>query len=208
MASPGASPERSPDAELIEGLRSGDSSALRRIMDRLWEPLVGFAYRTLSGYGDSEAMVQEAFVRVWTRRASLRTTGSVRALLYTIVRNLCLDELRRRERQTRADSEGTAPSAPRTPYEDVHGAELKRIAAAAVENLPRKRREVFRLVREEGLSYKEVAETLGLSPQTVANHMSLALADLRATLRPYLPGQDSAGADESLDRSDQGSSRS
>jgi RNA polymerase sigma-70 factor (ECF subfamily) len=177
-------------------------------MDRLWGPLVGFASRTLSGYGDPEAAVQEAFVRVWARRASLKTTGSVRALLYTIVRNLCLDELRRRERQTRADSEGPTPSAPRTPYEDVHGAELKRLAAAAVAGLPPKRREVFRLVREEGLSYKEVAEALDLSPQTVANHMSLAMADLRATLRPYLPGQDSTDAEGSADGPDQSSSRS
>jgi RNA polymerase sigma-70 factor (ECF subfamily) len=90
----------------------------------------------------------------------------------------------------------------------VHGAELKRLAAAAVAGLPPKRREVFRLVREEGLSYKEVAEALGLSPQTVANHMSLALADLRATLRPYLPVQDSSDAEGSAEGPDQNSSRS
>jgi RNA polymerase sigma-70 factor (ECF subfamily) len=208
MAPPGNDPGRSPDEELIEGLRSGDTEALRRMMVRLWEPLVAFAGRTLSGYGDPEAMVQEAFVRIWTRRASLESSGSVRAFLYTIVRNLCLDELRRRQRQTRADSQGTPPQTPRTPYEDVHGAELKRLAASAVAKLPTRRREVFRLVREEGLSYNEVAETLGLSPQTVANHMSLALADLRTTLRPYLPGSEAEGKDEGAIRPDDRATRS
>jgi RNA polymerase sigma-70 factor (ECF subfamily) len=77
----------------------------------------------------------------------------------------------------------------KTPYEDVQGAELQRLAAAAVSRLPERRREVFRLAREEGLSYQEIADILGLSTQTVANHMSLALADLRTALRPHIaPG--------------------
>jgi RNA polymerase sigma-70 factor (ECF subfamily) len=61
------------------------------------------------------------------------------------------------------------------------------LAAAAVTRLPERRREVFRLVREEGLSYQEIAEIMGLSTQTVANHMSLAMADLRAALKPHFP---------------------
>jgi RNA polymerase sigma-70 factor (ECF subfamily) len=157
-------------------------------MAELWNALVAFAHRTLSGSGDPEAMAQEAFVRIWNRRSGLREDGSIRAFLYTIVRNLCLDELRRQDRRARAQEAGDRPPPPRTPYQDVHGAELQRVAAAAVSRLPQKRQEVFRLVREEGLSYKEVADVLELSPQTVANHMSLALADLRASLRPYLSG--------------------
>jgi RNA polymerase sigma-70 factor (ECF subfamily) len=138
-------------------------------------------------------MAQEAFLRVWSRRSGLKEDGSLRSFLYTIVRNLCLDELRRQDRRTRAQREGPPPASPRTPYEDVHGAELQRAAAAAVARLPEKRQEVFRLVREEGLSYKEVADVLGLSSQTVANHMSLALADLRASLLPLL--SESHGSD-------------
>ena len=49
---------------------------------------------------------------------------------------------------------------------------------------------MFRLVREEGLSYQEVAQLMDLSPQTVANHMSLAMADLRTALKPFLSGGD------------------
>jgi RNA polymerase sigma-70 factor (ECF subfamily) len=192
MARPGTDSGTSPDAALIKGLRSGDTESLRRVMEGHWVPLVAFAHRTLSGSGDPEGIVQDAFVKVWARRATLRETGSLRAFLYTIVRNLCLDDLRRQDRRARAQKEGPPPTSPRTPYEDVHGAELQRVAAAAVASLPAKRQEVFRLVREEGLTYREVAEALELSPQTVANHMSLALADLRTTLRPYLPG---AGSD-------------
>jgi RNA polymerase sigma-70 factor (ECF subfamily) len=170
----------------LRSLRSGDPEALSRLMDQLWAPLVGYARRILPEGLDPQDVVQEAFVRLWTRRAKLREDGSLRALLYTTVRNASLDALRTNRRRQRLQAADGRSSAPRTPFEEVHGAELQRLAAAAVATLPEKRREVFRLVREDGLSYRETAEVLGLSEQTVANHMSLALADLRTALRPFV----------------------
>lgn len=172
--------------DFLESLRSGDPEALGRLMDRLWAPLVGYARRILPEGFDPQDVVQEAFVRLWTRRATLRNDGSLRALLYTTVRNACLDEIRTSQRRRRLNAAEYRPSPAPGPYEDIQGAELERLAAAAVAKLPEKRREVFRLLREEGLSHRETAEVLGLSEQTVANHMSLALADLRATLRPIV----------------------
>jgi len=179
---------KSTDMALVRGLRADDPEALKKLMDAYWSPLVGFANRILSGAGDPEDMVQTAFVRFWSRRHSLDEEGSLRSLLYTIVRNASLDELRKRTRREDAHRSATPPASPRSPYEDVQGAELHRLAAAAVARLPDRRREVFRLAREEGLSYQEIAEVMGLSAQTVANHMSLAMADLRAALRPHLRG--------------------
>ncbi len=170
----------------LESLRSGDSEALDRLMDCLWAPLVRYAGQTLPDGSDPQDIVQEAFVRLWTRRATLRQDGSIRALLYTTVRNACLDEIRTSRRRQKLRSIECGPSPSPGPYEDTQGAELHRLAAAAVAKLPERRREVFRLVRAEGMSYREAAEVLGLSEQTVANHMSLALADLRTALRPFI----------------------
>lgn len=186
MAPPDPASAMNPDAAFVRGLRSDDQDALRELMDAHWEPLVAFARRTLGGVGDPEDMAQTAFVRLWARRHRLDEAGSLKALLYTIVRNASLDEIRRRRRRDLAQEGARAPAPPRTPYEDVQGAELQRLAAAAVARLPERRREVFRLVREEGLSYREVADVMDLSPQTVANHMSLAMADLRTALKPHL----------------------
>ncbi len=186
MAPPETGPAVTPDAALVRRLRSDDPDALRQLMDTYWEPLVAFAHRILLGTGDAEGTVQTAFVRLWSRRRKLEPAGSLRSFLYTIVRNACLDELRKRDRREKAQEGAVPPPAPRTPYEDVQGAELQRLAAAAVAHLPERRREVFRLAREEGLSYQEIAEVMGLSAQTVANHMSLAMADLRTALRPHL----------------------
>ncbi|MGD8362256.1 MAG: sigma-70 family RNA polymerase sigma factor, partial [Gemmatimonadota bacterium] len=172
---------------LIRRLRSDDPAALQSILDRYWDRLVAFAHRFVGEAGDPESQVQEALARLWARRHLLDEEGSLKALLYTTVRNLCLDELRRRDRRNRLDGKAPSPTPVRTPWEDVHGAELQRAAATAVARLPARRQEVFRLVREEGLSYHEVARVLELSPQTVANHMSLAMADLRTALKPFLP---------------------
>jgi RNA polymerase sigma-70 factor (ECF subfamily) len=184
------------EAGLIEDLRSGDPEALARLMDRFWAPLVGYARRLLPEHTDPQDIVQEAFVRLWARRGELREDGSLKALLYTTVRNASLDVVRTTRRRERLRATGFRSTPPRTPYEEVQGAELQRLAAAAVARLPEKRREVFRLVREEGLSYRDTAAVMGLSEQTVANHMSLALADLRANLRPFLSGGSKQAGEE------------
>lgn len=191
------------DSSIVRRLREDDPDALRHLMKTYWERLVAFAHRILGGVGNPEDSVQTAFIRLWNRRGELAEDGSLRSFLYTVVRNACFDELRTRQRRDRAEASAEAPSAPRTPYENVQGAELQRLAAGAVSRLPTRRQEVFRLVREEGLSYKEVGDVLGLSAQTVANHMSLAMADLRTALKPYLnqdPTSNVDAADAGPDR--------
>jgi DNA-directed RNA polymerase specialized sigma24 family protein len=88
-----------------------------------------------------------------------------------------------------------------TPDEHCAGAELDRAYARAVALLPERRREVYLLVRHHGLSHQEVAQALDLSSQTVANHMRLALIDLRRSLSAYLSNPP---ADESHHREEPG----
>lgn len=176
------------DSELFAGIRSGEAATLTRLQALYWAPLVLFAGRIVEGRADAQDVVQEAFVRLWVRRERWEPRGSVRSLLFTLTRNAALDELRSHKRRERVAGSGGLPSAPAAPPDDAAATELQRAAAAAVEALPARRREVFRLAREEGLTYPEIAEILELSKQTVANHMSLALADLREALKAWLPG--------------------
>jgi RNA polymerase sigma-70 factor (ECF subfamily) len=186
---PGGMEESSatPEAELIEGLRTGNPAALRSLLEIHWGPLVRYARRMLPEPDEAQDVVQEAFVRLWARRTRWTVEGSRRALLFTITRRAALDELRRRDRRGRAARAFQGPAPPTLPSQDAAADELKAAAAAAVASLPPKRQEVFRLVREAGLSYAEVAEVMDVSPQTVANQMSLALSDLRQALRHHMP---------------------
>jgi len=175
-----------PDHELVEGIRSGDPTILRRLQAAYWDLLVQFAARILDAGSDPQDVVQEAFIRLWTHRERWTEDGSVRSLLYTVTRNAALDERRRQARGARASLAADPPTPEPAPSADAAAAELQRAAAEAVSRLPPKRQEVFRLAREEGLTYAEIAAVMGVSPQTVANQMSLALADLRRALEPYL----------------------
>jgi RNA polymerase sigma-70 factor (ECF subfamily) len=187
-----AHPTRDPlplgDAELLGRLREGDAAVLREAIKRYLPALRLYAERILRGSGDPEEAVQEAFIRLWTHRERWRGEASIRSLLFTITRNVALDELRRHWREVPL-SETPAPlarSESHSPLHRLQEEELRRIAEAAISRLPPRRQEVFRLVREGGLTYREVAQVLDLSLQTVANLMSLALGDLRASLGPIL----------------------
>jgi RNA polymerase sigma-70 factor (ECF subfamily) len=170
-------------------LRAGDAAALEILLAELWEPVVRFVLPLVDGQDAAEDVAQRAFLRVWDERLALRADGAVRAVLYRAARNLALNE--RRDRRTRLrlldararEGERAGAGAPaRSPLELLEAAELRRAAAAAIAALPERRREVFVLARYHGMSYGEIAEILELSPQTVANTMSAALAALRREL--------------------------
>lgn len=174
------------DRELIEGIRSCDPKVAQHLLDRFWEPLIRYAEGILGDTADAQDVVQDAFVRLWSHRERWGTAGSVRALLYTVTRNAALDERRRLARQGQVSREYDIPYIGPSPSDDLITGEAQRAAVVAISRLPPKRREVFRLAREEGLTYKEIAAVMGISAQTVANQMSSAMTELKRALEPYL----------------------
>lgn len=174
------------DYDLLDPLRAGDPVALESIIQRYRKPLLAFADRLLSGKGEPEDIVQEAFARFWVNRKRLRDDGSIRALLYCTVRTLAVDEQRRWKRRHRCRVRGSCLPSNDTPLDQLLGSELRRMAEKAIHELPPRRQAIFRLVREEGLSHREAARSLGLSTQTVSNTMSAALAEIRSCLQPIL----------------------
>jgi RNA polymerase sigma-70 factor (ECF subfamily) len=129
------------------------------------------------------------------RRKELRIEGSFRALLYTFARNAAIDELRRGARRTGLSANFDPPAPQPSPLAALEESELRGVADAAIASLPPRRREIFRLARTEGLTYKEIAEVLGLSPQTVANQMSRALTALHEALDPIFKDRTSSEHD-------------
>jgi RNA polymerase sigma-70 factor (ECF subfamily) len=181
-------PLKDSDLDLLARIRKGDARALGVILERYWIHVVRHAAAILGSVGAAEDVAQETFVRIWERRDSWELRGSVRGLLFMISRNLSLDEKRRQRIHDRAITSVSGVSRLPTPEEHCARAELDRAYGRAIANLPERRREVYLLVRHHGLSHQEVAQALELSKQTVANHMRLALIDLRQSLAVHLSG--------------------
>ena len=180
--------EHRSDEELLDALRDDYSVALSVLLQRHWSPLVSYVDGFLHSRDSAEDVAQETFVRLWERRKVWSHTGTVRALLYRIARNMALNESRsRRVRRNRRDlvSAATA-SRVATPAEGLDENELRRKVEAAIAKLPERRREIFVHARYHNLSYAEIADILQIAPQTVANQMSAALVTLRESLRGLL----------------------
>jgi RNA polymerase sigma-70 factor (ECF subfamily) len=173
------------DEEVVRGLRANDPTTLNQLVTEYRRRLVRYADGILAGDGNAEDVVQETFFRLWARRHELRFAGSLRALLYTLTRNAAIDERRRGARQAMKVAAVGDPAAPPSPLEDAAASELATAVATAVARLPARRREIFLLVRVQGFTYQEVADSLGLAPQTVANQMSRAMASLRQDLARF-----------------------
>lgn len=175
------------DQLLVAGLRRGDPAVLEGLVDRHHDELVRYAASVLSNWDAAADIVQETFIRLWERRETWTGEASLRGLLFRITRNLALDELRRTDRRSTLLA-ADPPPGPRltSPTEAVRYSELESAYRAALRALPERRREVFILSRQHGLSYREIAESLSISPQTVANQLSAALATLRDALEPFI----------------------
>ncbi len=174
------------DRQLMERVHAGDSVALNALLKLYWSPLVAYGARVLSNWDAAEDAAQETFVRIWRRRAEWGCDGSVRALLFQIMRNLALDEKKRRERREAWSLRRFRPGQRvATPEELLERSELEHEFDRALQTLPERRREVFLHARINGLSNGEIAEVMGIAPQTVANQLSAALATLRDLLGPF-----------------------
>jgi RNA polymerase sigma-70 factor (ECF subfamily) len=174
------------DSQLMARVHAGDSDALDALLKLYWSPLVAYGARVLWNWDAAEDAAQETFVRIWQRRAEWGSDGSARALLFRIMRNLALDEKKRRARREAWGLRRFRPGQRvATPQELLERSELEHEFDRAVQSLPERRREIFLHARVNGLSNSEIAEVMGIAPQTVANQLSAALATLREVLGPF-----------------------
>jgi RNA polymerase sigma-19 factor, ECF subfamily len=188
-----APPPRTPvelaDEALMERIRVGDASALDALLKRYWDVVVAYARQILGDPAAAADTAQQTFIKLWQRREQWTPTGSVAAYVFRITRNAALNERRaRRVRVVSSENPRTSATVatPWTPLQTLEEKELRAGLEAALRLLPERRKEVFMLARFQRLTYEEIAALMGISPQTVANQMSAALADLRRYLVAHL----------------------
>lgn len=183
---------------MLARIRAGDRDAFAGLVHETWDPLVEHLTWVLGSREAAEDAGQEAFVRLWERREQWHD-GSARALVFRIARNLALDEKRKqRVRRGWAEREAAVVVQEEGPEEVAEIGEYEGRFREALAALTPGRREVIELVRLRGLTHQEAAEALDISLQTVANRMTLALADLRVLLADILPALRVRGTEGSV----------
>ena len=169
-------------------IAAGDTDAFRQLFDENFDRLYGFVYRYLPT-GEAEDLVQEVFLRVWRCREALTGAMDLRGYLYVIARQRALDRLRHRtveDRYLRARSRPDEPEvASSDPVTELEARELASEIQRAMDILPPRQLEVLRLRWHQHQSYQDIGLALGISPKTVAVHLSRAIAALRNSLRKF-----------------------
>jgi RNA polymerase sigma-70 factor (ECF subfamily) len=170
------------DEALFERLIAGDMRAFDRLYDRFERPLFGFLRARLGDAGEAEDVLHEAFMAVLRERERRGEVRSLRAWLYQVANNLCLNRARARKRAGRAVQEaGQALAAGSAPILAEHALESHQRAQLlhrAVARLPQPLAQVYRL-RASGMSYEEVSEALGVPVGTVKSRMHEMVKRLR-----------------------------
>lgn len=173
---------------LIERLHENDEVAFEEIYYLIHQKIYCFILRYVKDSPAAQELTQHFFVRLWEKRQQLSTSKPLEAQAFVMARNLVIDELRRMARyQILIDRFMTWKAQKYEPAEaPIFYADLREQFDAAVDALPQKRREIFILSRDQGLTYREIANRLAISPKTVEVQMNKALKVVRAKLSAYL----------------------
>jgi len=171
-----------------------DKNSFKDIFHDYYQPLCRLSQHYLEDEDESKGVVQEAFVKLWEIRHELNPESNLRNFLFTLVKNNCLNILKRRqillkhhEKIRWVEMHYQYESLVRMGDDYLEFNELKEKIDMAIRNLPEHCRAVFEMSRFEDLKNREIAEKLGVTQKTVEAHLTKALKLLRNDLKDYLP---------------------
>ena len=173
------------EAELIARAQQGDRGAFGQLVRRHRGGVINVVYRMCGDANLADEAAQEAFIRAWQHLPGYRPRSPFRNWLYRIATNAARDALRREIRTVDIDTVSVTDST-QGPQVAVEAQELGERGQQAVLSLPPASRAVLVLREYEGLSYKEIADTLGIPMGTVMSRLNYARNLLRESLGPYV----------------------
>ena len=164
--------------ELLKQIAAGNETAFRQLYHHFYKKLLQFAFVLTKQKEVAEELAEDVFIKFWKNRHTVENIKNVKVYLYTATKNTCLNYLssKMQENITRSfdainiELAGTLSADQLLIYRETY-AKIK----GAIETLPPRCKMIFKLIREDGLKYKEVAEILNLSISTVEAQMTIAI---------------------------------
>lgn len=172
--------------ELFEQIKTGNKQSFELLFRTYYAPMCLLAQKYLRDKDECEDVVQKVFVKIWEKRKSININSSASNYLFTAVRNQCINHIQHQKIKQQHQNY-TLNNYQNENINEIDFPEpgLMSKIEKSIEALPPRRREIFRLSREEGLKYHEIADKLGLSVKTIETHLGLALKSLRESLKEY-----------------------
>ncbi|BBE19486.1 RNA polymerase ECF-type sigma factor [Aquipluma nitroreducens] len=160
------------------------------IFRKYYVRLCGFANKFIANTPEAEEIVQEVFLNIWAKRDRLKLNDEIKPYLFKSVQNICFNFI---EHQKVVDNYYSVievvyknKKEEFDTYESVLFTEFQAKVDEAIGSLPEECRKIFKMSREDGLKYAEIADKLNLSVKTVETQMSRALSKLKTELKDYL----------------------
>ncbi len=187
-----------PDAALMLRVKEGDNAAFTELVDKYKQPVMNLVARMLRDQTEAEDVAQNVFVQVYRSAHRYTSTAKFSTWLFTIARNLCLNEIRRRSRHPTESMDAARPDQADQPlqqYEDKKSftppqnllqSELEQKTAEAIAELPENQRLALLLCRQEDLSYEDIAKVLDCSVSATKSLIFRGRETLKARLKPYV----------------------
>jgi len=176
------------EAELINEVQAGKNGAWEFITNTYYPQILNFITGMTRDRETAEELVQDVFVNFWVKRDRLNVQISLKAYLYRAARNHTLNYLKRKkfEQDYQKGLLLTTPWKKNQTEQDFQFSELEKHLGDAIESLPENCKEIFLLSRFEGMTYKEIANTLDVPVRTVHYQIGLALKHLRSKLKGHV----------------------
>lgn len=185
------------DAALMLRVKRGDREAFEALVEKYKQPVMNLVFRTLRDATEAEDLTQHVFLQVYKSAHRYEVSAKFSTWIFTIARNLTLNEIRRRTRHPADSLDATSPEddQPIIQVEDrkhfaapdaVLHAELQAKIDEAIGGLPEKQRTALLMCREDELSYEDMAKVLGCSLSATKSLIHRARETLKEVLKPYL----------------------
>lgn len=192
------STEHDPDAALMLLVKQGDMDAFAELVNKYKQPVMNLVYRMLRDATEAEDLAQNVFLQMHRSAERYHVASRFSTWLFTIARNLCLNEIRRRSRHPADSMDAPHPEAEDQPWhqfedqkttsapENLLQVELEQKVEQAVAELPENQRIALLLCRQEEMSYEEISKVLGCSLSATKSLIHRARETLKQKLKPYL----------------------
>jgi RNA polymerase sigma-70 factor (family 1) len=171
-------------------LVSDDQLALRQLYDCFSPGLYQFSFSIIHSREMAEEIVEDVFVQIWNKRSQIGKVDNLSFYLYITARNISISYLRKYRNKKHVSFENVEVPFYRidiSPEDILISRETIGRINDSINKLPSQCRLVFKLVKEDGMKYREVAELLNISIKTVENQVGIALKKIHAAVAIYLP---------------------